>query len=397
MNTENKNTKTDNNNQTKEENNNPGFFEKVGNAISLGAEYVAESVGLTSSSNTEKKFEDSKKNAEEAKNIAKEEGSKKVEEAKESYNKNKEDVKEKTEQLKEEGSKKYNETKEDVKEKTEQLKEEGSKKVEEAKESYNKNKEDVKEKTEQLKEEGSKKYNETKEDAKEKTDELKKGEQKNNLNKQSSEYKNLSESNQSNKKETKIESKSESNSSLKELLSNFGNMTCADCNNNEIKSANTIFGIFLCCDCGNNHNRFFSSFSKDILCLEKDTVSSNQLKFLEKGGNYNFSNFINSYGIQEKTTNLKIKYLNKAVCFYKSYLESLVKGEELKSFPNNHAGLEEISVEDFESKLKLNEDKPNVLAKEGKVYGINDLNELNKNAENNMASKHESMKDEMTS
>ena len=119
------------------------------------------------------------------------------------------------------------------------------------------------------------------------------------------------------------------------------NQICIDCEDKNITHVSINNGIFLCSKCAEKHKVYGNqiSYIKSIY----DMFDSYLLSFLQKGGNRNFKNKLEEYGVDLKMLRLKL-YKTKGADYYRRRLHAKVKGEPKpqKDFKNAN----EISVID---------------------------------------------------
>ena len=137
---------------------------------------------------------------------------------------------------------------------------------------------------------------------------------------------------------------------IEEIFQSNGNTVCFDCHNksNKVTSVHTTFAVFLCCECAKHHKRFFEEFEDRILNIEKTKFNNFELNLLENGGNDRLEHFLKDYSINHSSTDVREKYLNQAVLFYRRWLLNIAEGKDIKSEkPSKKEATGPVEIEEF--------------------------------------------------
>lgn len=147
---------------------------------------------------------------------------------------------------------------------------------------------------------------------------------------------------------------------LNEILLREGNTTCFDCGSENPKWASLNNGIILCLKCAGIHRSFGLQIST-IRSVQIDSWNEKQIKYLSKGGNNRFKNYLSEYKI-EPSSSFDLKYKSKAADYYRYMLRNEVEkifDEQYK--PNNemakpdvNAGIEIIEIKQNDKEIDNN-------------------------------------------
>ena len=134
------------------------------------------------------------------------------------------------------------------------------------------------------------------------------------------------------------------------------NKICADCKSIYVEYASITYGIFLCMDCAMNHKSHFKIDESKIKSLNSPYWSQDEILMLRIGGNHNFMNFLKQYDLPDKTTDLKSRYLNIAVDYYRRFVESSAEGIVInEEKPSKEEGILQIVPVNMEKKVIFDE------------------------------------------
>jgi len=100
---------------------------------------------------------------------------------------------------------------------------------------------------------------------------------------------------------------------LKEIVAD--NVACVDCGAEETEWASLSFGTLVCLTCAGFH-RSLGTHLTSVRAIQLDTWSTEQVKYLELGGNARFRDYLLSLQISEPNTLSMNKYSNPKVLFY---------------------------------------------------------------------------------
>lgn len=137
---------------------------------------------------------------------------------------------------------------------------------------------------------------------------------------------------------------------LDNIFKGDGNTVCFDCQNksNKVTSVHTTFAVFLCCECAKHHKRFFEEFEERVLNVQNNKFNNFELNILEIGGNDKLSHLLKEFSINVNTTDLREKYMNRAVLYYRKWLLSQAKGDNIKNEkPHKKEACGPVEIEEF--------------------------------------------------
>eukprot|EP00831_Metopus_contortus_P032122 TRINITY_DN26037_c0_g1_i2.p2 TRINITY_DN26037_c0_g1~~TRINITY_DN26037_c0_g1_i2.p2 ORF type:complete len:174 (-),score=26.37 TRINITY_DN26037_c0_g1_i2:123-644(-) len=103
------------------------------------------------------------------------------------------------------------------------------------------------------------------------------------------------------------------------------NKKCVDCSVMDSTHTSVDFGVFICHKCAAYHTHSNINCSP-VMELDKEPLNIKQQKFLEKGGNLAFKNFMTRYDLNDQIP--EIKYVTVAADFYRARLKAIVEEKE---------------------------------------------------------------------
>ena len=147
------------------------------------------------------------------------------------------------------------------------------------------------------------------------------------------------------------------NNTINDVLQNLRkldekNNICADCDSTNVAYGCITYGLFLCMDCAMNHKSNLNINDSKIKSLDTPYWSNSEILMMKVGGNYHFINFINQYDIPKNNPDIKLKYLNKAVDYYKRFILSSAEGIVInEKRPSKEEGIKHVRNNNYNKNM----------------------------------------------